>query len=166
MVDYTVTVNVDPATAKISMLVPAVRSALRGGIISWTQQLAALTRAKLTNNVLNIVSGRLLASIQSQMSETPTTITGRVFSQGLIYAAVHEYGGKGYYPIVPVRAKMLAWPDGYGGMVFRYHVNHPPLKMRSYLRSSLTELRDAMIADLTARAKAGAASASASATPS
>lgn len=42
----------------------------------------------------------------------------------------------------------LAWAEG-GGMVFAKHVYHPPAIERSYLRSSLVEMQEAVQAQLT-----------------
>lgn len=91
------------------------------------------------------------------------------------YSSVHEYGGSAAYDIYPVRKKALAFiPNGAGisgvrklyvqlgakrgtlkpaklavarslGLVVVKHVTHPPLKERSYARSSLQELKGDII---------------------
>jgi len=161
---YTVSVDVDPAVAKLDAVALAARAALRGTIISLTQALADAVRIKLGGVTLHVMSGALLGSIRSSLIENPSVITGRVYSQGLIYAPVHEYGGRGFYPIVPVRARMLSF-IWHGVRVYRMRVNHPPAKQRSYLRSSLEDMREEIVAKLTAAAKAGAASAGTSTPP-
>lgn len=148
-------VKVDPAILHLDRVSDRRRAAIRGEVISLTQQLAALVRQKLSGPVLNRRSGALYNSIKSQLIENPSTIYGTVYSQGVPYAAVHEFGGRGYYPIVPVRAKALAFMVG-GKLVFAQRVNHPPAKERSFLRSSLNDMRDQIIARLSSAAKTAA----------
>ena len=53
---------------------------------------------------------------------------------------VHEYGGKGFYEIVPVHKMILRFVGKGGDVVFAPYVYHPPGSERSYLRSALHEM--------------------------
>jgi phage gpG-like protein len=93
---------------------------------------------KLQGQVLQNVTGRLSESIQVETpTESDNRVTGSVFSDSP-YAAVQELGGRGYYPIDPVRASILHFFVD-GDEVFTRHVNHPPLIARSFMHSTLVE---------------------------
>jgi phage gpG-like protein len=98
---------------------------------------------KLMGQVLNRRSGRLGQSIQQRVTDTPTSVQGKVYSAGNVpYAAIQEYGGKtAAHVIEPKNKSALAFTMG-GGTVFAKRVNHPGSKIpeRSYMRSSLTDM--------------------------
>jgi phage gpG-like protein len=130
-----------------------VRAALRAKVFALTLMLEAhVKNDKLSGQVLNTVTGRLKRSIQSRVTEDESLITGSVFSSGDVpYAAIHEFGGKtSPHDIVPVKAKALAFMMN-GKMVFAKIVHHPGSVMpeRSYLRSSLDDMHDRIVNELT-----------------
>lgn len=142
---------VDRATLKLKAIPEDIRRRLRVAIVRDGKELAARVRGKLSGPVLKVRSGRLLASIKAQMRESSTTIYGRVFSEGVPYAAIHEYGGRtAPHVIYPRNARALHFFVG-GSEVFAAKVNHPGSKMpkRSYLRSSLAEMREKIVRDIT-----------------
>jgi len=59
------------------------------------------------------------------------------------YAAVHEFGGRGTYPITPRFAKALAFMGSQGQMLYRRRVMHPPLPARPMTNLTADDL-DAM----------------------
>ncbi len=66
------------------------------------------------------------------------------------YAAIYEYGGQtAPHEIRPVNARALHFMAG-GGDVFAMVVHHPGSKIpqRSYMRSSLAELRDKLLMNM------------------
>ena len=93
-------------------------------------------------------SGRLGHSIQQKVDSSPTSVTGTVYSAGDVkYAAIHEFGGKtAAHEIVAKNGQALAFMMG-GKQVFFKKVNHPGSTMpeRSFLRSSLGEMKDEII---------------------
>ena len=109
---------------------------------------------------LNQISGRLAGSIRAIPSEIQgEQIVGSVEGAGgpAWYGAVHEFGGTRAYQILPVNAKALRFEVG-GRVVFAKSVNHPPLPERSFMRSSLVEMRDEIVASLQqAASEAGSA---------
>lgn len=141
---------VDRATIKLKSIPEDMRRRLRVAVVRDTKELAALVRGKLSGTVLKVRSGRLLRSIKNEMVENANTIYGRVYSRGVPYAAIHEYGGRTKpHLIVPKTAKALHFMVG-GQHVFAARVNHPGSKIpqRSYLRSSLAEIRDKALHDI------------------
>ncbi|MCE9561890.1 MAG: hypothetical protein K8U57_07535 [Planctomycetes bacterium] len=106
---------------------------------------------KLSGQVLNHKSGRLWRSIQHSVASTPTSVTGKVYSAGDVkYAAIHEFGGTTKPHIIEAKSAgslAFAWN---GKQAFFKRVNHPGSKIpeRSYLRSSLADMRDEIVAGL------------------
>jgi phage gpG-like protein len=121
-----------------------VRVALTQRARSFRDELEARIRLKVTGGMLQTHSGALAASILSSIDddESDTTITAS--SAGVPYAAIQELGGKTTaHEIIATNAKALAF-SAQGGLVFAKKVNHPGsiIPPRSYLASSLSELRD------------------------
>lgn len=122
-----------------------VRAALRRKITRLTLKLEEHVKTqKLSGQVLHTVSGRLKRSIHSEVVDSGSMITGRVYSSGDVpYARIHEFGGKtAAHEIVATKAQALSFIMG-GKRVFFRRVRHPGSVMpeRSYLRSSLEDMR-------------------------
>lgn len=117
------------------------------------QQLYDTVAGKLSGGVLNIGTGALLGSVilsavavSGLAMETFVEIPDG--SPEHLIGMVHEYGGQRYYPIDPINAQVLRFIVG-GSVVFARHVeNHPPALERSYLRSSLDEMTEAIYTEL------------------
>lgn len=106
---------------------------------------------KLAGEVLKPSSGTLRSSIVSDVSADADGVHVTVGSDGSVkYAAIQEYGGKtGAHEILPVKAEALAFVAG-GVLRFARKVGHPGsvIPERSYLRSTLEEMRDDIVAAL------------------
>ena len=106
---------------------------------------------KLSGAVLNSRSGALRDSIVASVSADADGVVASVGSVGDVkYAAIQEYGGKtSAHEILPVKAQALAFVAG-GAQRFARRVEHPGslIPERSYLRSSLDEMRDEILAAL------------------
>ena len=104
---------------------------------------------KLLGQVLQRRSGRLGRSIKARTEDTAEGVTGFVFSSGDVpYARIQEYGGKTAAHVIEAKnGKALAFMMG-GRQVFFRKVNHPGSNIpeRSYMRSSLADMRDEIIA--------------------
>lgn len=149
-----ITVEVkDTVSIKFGRMSDAVRVALRGEIVSLTQQLAQRVKAKLSGQVLNKRSGRLYNSVQTELIEDAQQVYGQVSAgKGVPYAKIHEYGGRTKpHVILPKNGKVLRFVSKSGDVVFATRVNHPGslIPERSYMRSSLTEMRDEIVERLT-----------------
>ncbi len=150
-----VQVDATRAIAKVGRLDAATRRSIRGAVVELAGDLKAGVLAKLSGGVLNKRSGKLYDSIKQQMVENTTSLFARVYSDGVVYAAIHEYGGTIKHP---GSDKFQAWTDGYGGWIYA-HKTKPhliPMPERSYLRSTLEEMRSEIIARLTEAAHEGA----------
>lgn len=146
----TVEVLYERANIKLDHVTDKVISAIREVILKDGPMLAARVRAKLSGEVLKIRSGKLLSSIHNEMVESADSLYGRVYSTGVPYARIHEYGGTtSPHDIFPRNAKALRFLMG-GRVVFSRHVHHPGsvIPERSYLRSSLTEMYDQIQNDM------------------
>jgi phage gpG-like protein len=108
---------------------------------------------KLAGEVLNSRSGALAASIAAEISGDGEDVAATVGSFGDVkYAAIQEYGGRtAAHEILPSKARVLAFVAG-GATHFAARIEHPgsTIPERSYLRSSLEEQSDAIVAALAA----------------
>jgi phage gpG-like protein len=105
---------------------------------------------KLSGGVLQLGTGALAASIGADVEIDSDVITVTVGSSGVKYAAIQEYGGKTpAHEILPVKGQALAFVVD-GVQRFARSVQHPGSQIpeRSYLRSSLDEMSDQILAEL------------------
>lgn len=102
-----------------------------------------IQREKLSGQVLNRKTGRLMRSIDAKVEQTVKAIFGIVFqSSDVPYGAIHEFGGKtAPHVIMPKKAQVLAF-NWKGANVFFRRVNHPgsTFPERSYMRSGLRDM--------------------------
>lgn len=115
---------------------------------------AKIVGEKLSGQVLNRRTGKLSNSIRALPSDIESnfqgeSIVGHVEGGGgpAFYGRVQEFGGDHAYDIVPINAKALHFFIG-GKEMFLKKVHHPPLKERSFMRSSLEEYRETIFDSL------------------
>lgn len=141
--------------AKLDALPGRLHDALLKRVTSLSLQLSATVKQKLSGQVLNVRSGNLRRSIQSQVANQSTEVSGRVFSDSSVrYAAIHEYGGTTRPHFIEAKpGGVLAFQSG-GRTVFARRVNHPGSKIpaRPFMRPTLAEYRDRIIAGFEAAA--------------
>lgn len=137
---------------RLERLPSSLRAVLERRVRGLTLRLQALVQRKLSGQVLNVVTGALRRSIQSEVTVTAEAVVGRVYSSGDVkYARIHEMGGKTRAHLIePKKGKMLKFAMG-GNTVFARSVNHPGSVMpeRSFLRSSLRDMRGEITRSLT-----------------
>lgn len=158
-----ITITGDTALiARLNRMPDAIQRSLLRKVTALTFQLQALVKSKLTNRVLNVRTGMLRDSIFRRVESTSTGVIGRVASSGNVkYAAIHEFGGVIPAHIVrPKTASVLAFQIG-GKTVFAKEVHIPAVRMpeRSYMRSSLRDMRTQIQEGLTEAVRQGAKSA-------
>jgi len=111
---------------------------------------------KLSGGVLNAVSGALRASIVAEVRADENGVFAGIGSAGDVkYAAIQEFGGKTpAHEILAVKARALAFASN-GAVIFAKRVDHPGsvIPERSYLRSSLVEMADEIVAGLAEAAR-------------
>jgi phage gpG-like protein len=140
------------ADARLTAYPAALTAALSAKAAELADALADLVKNdKLSGAVLNTGSGALRNSIAASASANADGVLASVRSEGDVkYAAIQEYGGKtSAHEILPVKAEALAFVTG-GAQVFARRVEHPGslIPARSYLRSSLDDMRDEIVAAL------------------
>lgn len=112
---------------------------------------------KLSGQVLKVQTGNLRSSIQNTVIDSAQKIVGKVYSAGDVkYAGIHEFGGKTPPHVIEAKGKALAFMMG-GKQVFAKRVNHPGSTMpeRSFLRSSLADMRAEIVRGLQDAARQG-----------
>ena len=144
----------DALLARLDALPAALASDLALKAQALAEALADKVRnEKLSGQVLNARSGALRDSIAAQITNDGEDIVATVASVGDVkYAAIQEYGGKtAAHEILPSKAGALAFAEG-GAMRFARRVEHPGslIPARSYLRSSVEEMSDEIVAALAA----------------
>jgi len=142
----------DAASAALAQMPERVREALSAKANALAADLQAKIQQKLAGTVLNAKSGALARSIIATIEDSSANVSVRIAASGDVkYAAIHEFGGTiPPHQIVPDKAKALAFAVG-GKQVFAARVNLPAVTMpeRSYMRSSLAEMADAIREELT-----------------
>jgi len=143
--------NADDLQDRLTNAPAAVQAALHAKAADLAERLRKhVTDDKLSGQVLQARTGALRASIGAEVSDIAGQIVARVFSSGDIkYAAIQEYGGRtAAHDIVPNKARALAFIV-HGAPVFAKIVHHPgsQIPARSYLRASLADMTDQIIAE-------------------
>jgi phage gpG-like protein len=146
----TITIDADVFLAQVATFPSTVNAALAAKTQLLAQALADKVKSdKLSSQVLQSKTGRLSGGIDSNVEQEGDVISGNVFASGDVpYAAIQEYGGvTKAHVIEAVNGKALAFNMG-GKTAILQHVNHPGsvIPERSYLRSSLDESRDDILA--------------------
>ncbi len=123
---------------------------------------AKIVGEKLQGQVLQHITGKLGRSVVLDPS-SGATISGLEVHGSVIgatspagYGVGHEYGTDTEYEIVPMSKKALMWISAGGAKHFAARVMHPPLKERSFMRSSLMDMENRIITGLKEAAIQGA----------
>lgn len=136
---------------RLTSMPAAVRRSLTRKTYSLANDLEALVKSKLSGIVLNVVTGALRRSIHNKVTSEATSVKASVFSSGDVkYAAIHEFGGTVHVPeIVPTKAQALHFIYE-GKEVFARRVRAHDVQMpeRSFLRSSLSDMKDGIVEGL------------------
>jgi len=144
--------------ARLGAMPQKLHDALLRKVTVLALKLEAKVKGKLSGEVLNVKTGALRRSIFSEVDDNVTSIIGKVASSGDVkYAAIHEFGGKtAAHDIIPSKAQALAFMME-GKMKFASVVHHPGSVMpeRSYLRSSLADMKQDIIDGLTQAVQEG-----------
>lgn len=136
----------DEVIAKLLLAPEKVRKAVLRAVERSAAAVTARAKAKLSDDVLHVRSGRLRRSVHYAMTGTED-LPAAVIGTNVEYAAIHEFGGQTRaHPIEAVNAKVLAFHGANGEMVFRARVQHPGSRIpqRSFLRAALGEEADAI----------------------
>jgi phage gpG-like protein len=133
--------GVDEVVGRLLLAPKAVRDAVFRAVERSAAAVTARAKAKLSDDVLHVRTGRLRRSVHYAMTGTEATPTAAIGTD-VEYAAIHEFGGQTKSHVIEaVNARVLAWPGADGQMHFAASVNHPGSRMpeRSFLRSALAD---------------------------
>ena len=138
------TINLGGVNASLDGLPPQVIEAVAKKVRALTVNLQRhIVADKLQGQVLRHRSGALGRSITTEVSTSGATTTGEVFSAGDVkYAAIHEFGFHGVESCLSVLGKP-----------FTRQVDLPE---RSFMRSSLEDHAERIVAGIREAALAGA----------
>jgi phage gpG-like protein len=144
--------GLDETSARFDAYPAALQAALGAKATELAAALADLVKSdKLSGAVLNAGSGTLRDSIAASVTADAEGVRASVGSEGDVkYAAIQEYGGKtSAHEILPVKGDVLAFVAG-SGQHFARRVEHPGslIPERSYLRSSLEDMKDEILTAL------------------
>ena len=147
--------GLDETSARFDAYPAALQAALGAKATELATALADLVKNKLSGAVLNTSSGALRDSIAAGVTADSDGVLASVGSEGDVkYAAIQEYGGKtSAHEILPVKGDVLAFVAG-DGQHFARRIEHPGsvIPERSYLRSSLEDMKDEILAALASTA--------------
>ena len=147
--------GLDETSARFDAYPAALQAALGAKASELATALADLVKNKLSGAVLNTSSGTLRDSIAASVTADSDRVLASVGSEGDVkYAAIQEYGGKtSAHEILPVKGDVLAFVAG-DGQHFARRIEHPGsvIPERSYLRSSLEDMKDEILAALASTA--------------
>jgi phage gpG-like protein len=136
----------DAVAAKLLLAPAKVRAAVLRAVETSAARVTAAAKAKLSDDVLRVRTGRLRRSVHYVMGGGPDAPSAAI-GTNVEYAAIHEFGGTTKpHEIVPVNARVLAFRGSSGDPVFATRVFHPGSKMpqRSFLRSALAAEQEAI----------------------
>ena len=111
--------------ARLSSMPDRLRAAFLKKTYALAEKLKSKVQQNLTNRILQIRTGKLVRSIFEQVTNSANEVSGRVYSSGLPYAAIQEFGGQTKAHIIEAKnGKALMFNMG-GKQVFFRRVNHP-----------------------------------------
>jgi phage gpG-like protein len=143
--------GLDETSARFDAYPAALQAALGAKATELAATLTDLVKSKLSGAVLNTSSGALRDSIAASVTADADGVLASVGSEGDVkYAAIQEYGGKtSAHEILPVKGDVLAFVAS-DGQHFARRIEHPGsvIPERSYLRSSLEDMKDEILAAL------------------
>ena len=154
MSDFALQIDGVPrVTQQIRSIGPEVRRAITAAVRRSTVEVMKLAKQKVSGSVLKNRTGTLRRKINQHVTVLPNAVIGRV-GISLAYAAAHEFG---FHKTVTVKAHLRMMTMAWGRPVReprQIQVGEHPMKMnlpeRSFLRSSLKEQSDSIVASMRA----------------
>jgi hypothetical protein len=138
--------------ARLGAMSPAVQNRLRVFMARFTNEVRDQVKANIAERFKS--TGPLYQGVRSEQIEERDSITGRVYVEGVPYAAIQEYGGvTPPHVIEAVNGKALAFMSpaslglssggGSNALVMVKKVNHPGSRIpeRTYARLALVQMR-------------------------
>jgi phage gpG-like protein len=130
------------AVAEALRAAPAkIQAAVRRAVEESAARVLSAAKAKVSDEVLHVKTGRLRRSLHYVLGGTDTAPSAAI-GTNVEYAAIHEFGGQTKAHVIEaLNAKVLSFRNASGDPVFATRVNHPGSRMpqRSFLRSALAQ---------------------------
>jgi hypothetical protein len=140
--------DLENLATKPGLLVKVVTAKVQRFVLLLQQK---IKREKLQGQVLQHRTGKLDRSIIALPVEVDgAVVTGEVQGAGppAQYGQIQEAGGSRSYTIVPVNKKALMFIGTGGAKAFAKKVEHPALKQRSFMSSSLDGMQAQIVSEL------------------
>jgi len=156
----TVRLQGDAALIKRLQVMPgSIQAALVRKVTQLTLMLEQKVKGKLTDDVLHVRTGKLHNSVFHEVEADSTKVIGKVGAgRNVAYAAIHEFGGQTKAHVIEAMNGKALYFQMAGKPVFAKRVNHPgsTIPERSYLRSSLAEMKEEIIDGMAEAIREGA----------
>jgi hypothetical protein len=118
-----------------------IRAAIAAKLLYLTDMMYNKVMENVEGKILQKRTGQLAESIHKATRTSDNPMVGEVFVDPATPKAwALERGGERYYPIVPVKARMLHFFAKDGTEIFTDFVDHPPSKDFRYLSTALEEM--------------------------
>lgn len=145
--------------ARMSTMPSNVHNRLLLKVNQLALKLQALVKAKLSDDVLHVITGELRNSIQKEVTDTQTSVIGKVYSSknspAHKYAAIQELGGTinhpggtAYFIKAGGMTQFVSNKDQLAATLPRTRPHQITIPARSYMRSSLTDMRTEIVEGL------------------
>jgi len=134
-------------TARLTAMPNTVRGALKPFMVKATESLRQRVKQNIAERFKS--TGRLYNSVKSEVTDSGTDVTGRVYTEGVDYAAAQEYGVTIHHPgsdklqvFMAGRGEFVP-SGGRGPLVFTHKTKPHPITIpeRSYARLALVQER-------------------------
>lgn len=153
----------EEVAAHFGKLSDEARAKVYAKVLGLAVQVMNKAKVKVSGEVLNVKTGQLRANIKSDAEDANGTIVGRIFvTANVRYAAIHEFGGIINHPggtayLIDPKTGVAKWisnKDALSDKLPRTKPHKIPMPERSYLRSSLGEMKDQILSELSATVSA------------
>jgi hypothetical protein len=156
-----ISIDMRQITARLSVMPDKLRAAFLKKTYALAEKLKSKVQQNLTNRLLKIRTGKLVRSIFEEVKNETNSVSGRVYSSGLPYARIQEFGGQTKAHIIEAKnGKALLITSSsngitYGGFFKRVH--HPGSKIKGahYMGAAFTEMTPEIKAGYEEAAKQG-----------
>ena len=147
----------DELIVKLNGMPQAVHDKLVSTVYRLAIQLETLVKRKLSGEVLNVQTGALRSGIFNTVTDSGTKVTGKVAApKNVPYAAIHEFGGVIHHPggtayFIDSKSQLAVFvknSDVRAALLPRTKPHDIVMPERSYLRSSLSDMREQIVADI------------------
>lgn len=148
---FEIVVKSGTITARLDAILPAVRQAVLSAVNLDADRVLDRAKTLAGGDVLQVKSGKYLASIKSSVRSTQRSVYGKVYSRDP-RAGLFEWGGTTpAREILPNKAKALAFM-GSAGQVFAGAVHRPVVRYQphSVIHEAFEEMKSDVTKDIEA----------------